>query len=339
MRLAVELHGTLLGHLEGSDSRTADFHPSEEGIAAFGVGSRVLSVAIPLTPVLPRHHAARRRTWFVELMPEGDQLEYMLAQAAVRRGDILGFLAHYGRDIAGAVQLWDVDDPTEPRTPGLEAVDRTGIRRLLEEPQVAPLGNEVRVGKTSLAGVQPKIVLARVQGSWNRVIGGYPSTHILKPRVSARPTSIYDEEYGSRLARSLGLLDYATDIVDFDGLDALVVERFDREGEVTLAPAYDVVPMTHLSGVDGRLALAVGGEYLHGRVTVEHLESELTRWGLRRSRALVESTLEELRSAALREEPLAGAHGGLADDVVRFATNLLDGRAAGESAGQDARSR
>ena len=70
MRLAVDLYGTRVGALEG-DARTFDFTPSEEGIDRFGMNSRVLSVSIPLAPVLRRDHANRRRNWFGELPVAG----------------------------------------------------------------------------------------------------------------------------------------------------------------------------------------------------------------------------------------------------------------------------
>ena len=119
-----------------------------------------MSVAIPLLASMPRQHAGRRRNWFAELLPEGDQLDYMLTQGGMRRGDIPAFLARYGRDVAGALQIWDVDDPSEPRTPEVIPIDAEGIRRLLEDPIGAPLGNATDYGRTSLGGVQPKIVLA-----------------------------------------------------------------------------------------------------------------------------------------------------------------------------------
>ncbi|RFA07048.1 toxin HipA [Subtercola boreus] len=230
MRLAVAVYGTIVGHIQGVDNRTFDFTASAEGIARFGTNSRVLSVAIPLVPVPTRQHVARRRSWFGELLPEGNQLDFMLTQSGLHRGDTLGFLAHYGRDIAGAVELWDVDDPTEPRRPEVEAVSDSQIRQLLEDPLGSPLGNDATRGRTSLAGVQPKIVLARLEDGWGRVLGGFPSSHILKPRLESNPTVIYDEEFGSRLARHLGLLTHQTRIDAFAGLPALVTERFDRHG-------------------------------------------------------------------------------------------------------------
>lgn len=406
MRLAVELYGILIGYLDGTDSRTFDFRTRDDAAEAFGVNSRVLSVVMPVSAAPPRQYAGRRRNWFAELLPEGDQREYMLAEAGIRRGDVLAFLARYGRDVAGALQIWDVDDPSEPKTPELRPLDATRIRALLEDPIGSPLGNAPGAGKSSLGGVQPKIVLARVGDEWNQVVGGFPSTHILKPQLERKPTVIFDEEFGARLARRTGLADFDTHIEDFAGLSTLVIERFDRaEGErvhqedfnqalgaagnqkyqevggvvslhrvaqtlsrfattqdvntlarmvilavatgnldlhtknlgllhpssgvVTIAPAYDVVPMAHHPDADGKLALAVNKKYRRAELSAADLETELRTWGVRRPHSLVEDSLEELRAATRAESPLAGAHPGVQDDILSSIENLLDGRAIG----------
>lgn len=404
MRLAVELYGTRVGTLEG-ESRTFDFTQEAEAIERFGVNSVVLSVAAPLAVRPRRDHASRRRNWFKELLPEGDQYDHMLVVGGVRRGDTLRFLARYGRDVAGALQIWDLDDPTEPRTPAARPVNDAEIRKLLEDPLGTPLGNSPSGGRTSLGGVQPKIVLARSGHGWSRVEGGFPSTHILKPQLDgALSTVIYDEEYGSRLARRIGLADFATEVATFDGLPTLVVERYDRhegdrvhqedfnqalgasgnqkyqdvggvvtlkrvattlldhasasdlsklarsvvlavttgnldmhaknisivheeDGTTALAPAYDVVPQAHRS--DGRLALAVAGEYRHAAITSEHLTTEIASWGVHRADAVVSRALKEILEAAESEAPLDGAYDNLRSDILGFTRALLDGEPAG----------
>jgi acyl-CoA synthetase (AMP-forming)/AMP-acid ligase II len=99
---------------------------------------------------------------------------------------------------------------------------------LLDHVLQNPLGNKPTGGKTSLAGVQDKIVLARTEGGWNRVIDGWPSTHILKPESPDYPTAIYDEEYGARFVRAAGLSSFSTLIQEFEGVPAVVIERYDR---------------------------------------------------------------------------------------------------------------
>ncbi|MEU4312578.1 HipA domain-containing protein [Nocardia sp. NPDC024068] len=408
-RLGIELYGELIGTLQGADRATFDFEADPEAIEHYGVNSRILSAAIPLNPKTNRAKAKQRRNYFQELLPEGDQLAAMYAAARLASGDVLGFLAHYGRDVAGALQIWDLDDPREPATPELLPVTEDGVRDLLDKPLMYPLANRPAMGKTSLAGVQPKIVLARTGDGWAQAAGGAPSTHILKPLVQQHPTLIYDEEYGARIARALGLATHATWIAEFAGAPALVIERFDRDlavsggrihqedfnqalgaggnakyqefggvvslrrvsevlsvvgagadrtvlarmivlavalgnldmhaknlglihhpnGSVGLAPAYDIVPHTHLAGVDGRMALAIGREYRHAALTRDHLVAEVASWGLRTADDVVDESLVAVAEAVDDEVPLPGADPQVYGSVLQFTENLCKGRPVG----------
>ena len=408
MRLAVELYGTHMGVISG-DERTFDLAVADEAVERFGLNSTVLSVAMPLTATPRRDHAGRRRNWFREILPEGDQYDHLLAQGGLRRGDTLGFLARYGRDIAGALQIWDLDDPTEPRDPLVNPLTDQQVRQLLEDPLGAPLGNDPLRGKSSLGGVQPKIVLAKTDGGWSQALGGFPTTHILKPQLSGALASvIYDEEYGSRLARRIGLANFEVEVYCFDGLDALVIERFDRlegerihqedfnqalgaagnqkyqelggvvsmgriastlrshvtsenvrrlarmlvfavaignldlhaknlgllhrrDGEVSLAPAYDVVPQAHQAN-DGKMALAVNKKYRHAELTVHDVLAEVESWGIRRANQLINETLDQIAAAVAAEIPMSGAAPNLQDQLVGFVRNLQSGQPVGSPA-------
>ena len=319
--------------------------------------------------------------------------------------DAIALLRHFGRDVAGALQIWDPEVPGEPKSPRFEPVDESGVARMLAAVAEEPLGNKPFGGKTSLAGVQDKIVLARgADGAWNRVVDGAPSTHILKPLHARYSTLIYDEEYGARLSRALGLTSYATWVEEFEGIPAVVIERYDRapsapqgrvhqedgsqvlgasgvqkyqrEGGVVtlerlarafrgaggpamvealfgqlvvavavgnldmhaknisvlhppdessrLAPAYDMVPQTHLP-TDGELALAVNGVYRHASVTGADLVAEGERWGIAGAAALAAVTLTDLAAAINAEAPLPGAHPGLVDEIGGFVDRLRRG--------------
>ena len=407
--LVVDLYGTRAGVLSGS-WRTFDFVPDPAAAARFGIDSTVLSVAIPLTVVAVRSRKERRQNFFRELLPEGRMLARLAQQARLAEQDVIGLLRSYGRDVAGALQIWDPDVPGEPRQPALEPLSSAKVGALLEHVQDNPLGNKPAGGKTSLAGVQDKIVLGRTEGGWNRVIDGWPSTHILKPESRDYPTSIYDEEFGSRFVRAVGLTSFPTWIEEFTGIPAVVIERYDRsphaplgrihqedfnqvlgaagnqkyqryggkvsleriarvfsaigdrdslerlfalvvvsvsvgnldlhaknisllhlpDGSMTLCPAYDVVPQAHQPN-DGEVALAVGGEYRHAAITLNHLVAEGRSWGLARAADLAEETLTAVLQLANAEIPHERAHPGLARDISRFASNLLIGLAIGAS--------
>jgi serine/threonine-protein kinase HipA len=218
--LVVELYGTQVGVLTGT-WRSFDFLPAPAAVARFGIDSPILSVAIPLTAVSVRSRKERRQNFFKELLPEGRMLTRLAQQAGLVEQDVIGLLRAYGRDVAGALQIWDPDIPGEPRQPALEPMSAAQVADMLEHVQDNPLGNKPSGGKTSLAGVQDKIVLALTESGWNRAIDGWPSTHILKPESRDYPTSIYDEEYGTRFARAAGLTTFPTWIEDFTGVPAV----------------------------------------------------------------------------------------------------------------------
>lgn len=405
--LVVELYGTSTGVLRGT-WRAFDFVPDAAAVVKFGIDSPILSVAIPLTVVAVRSRRERRQNFFRELLPEGRMLTRLAQQAGVAEQDVIGLLRSYGRDVAGALQIWDPEVPGEPKQPALEPLSSAGVASMLVHVQDNPLGNRPAGGKTSLAGVQDKIVLARAEGGWNRVIDGWPSTHILKPESRDYPTSIYDEEFGARLARAAGLSSFPTWIEEFAEVPAVVIERYDRspdapqgrihqedfnqvlgatgnekyqkyggkvsleriarvfsalgdsdslerlfklvvvsvavgnldlhaknasllhrpDGSMTLSPAYDVVPQAHQPN-DGEVALAVGGEYRHAAITMDHLLAEGSAWGLTTAAGLAEEVLAAVLHLASTETPHRRAYPLLTRDIAGFASNLLAGRAAG----------
>ncbi|HEX7022686.1 MAG TPA: HipA domain-containing protein, partial [Trueperaceae bacterium] len=109
------------------------------------------------------------------------------------------------------------------------------------------------------------------------------------------PTVIYDEEYGARLARAVGLIPYRTWIQDFAGVPALVIERYDRSPDA---------PQARLHQEDFNQALGASGD------------EKYQRYGGKASLARIAHLLEqhtgpESREALLRMVVLAAAAGNL----------------------------
>ena len=230
--LRVELYGTLVGHLTKINSEVFDFRTDPEAFPQFQLGSTVVSESVPLLPVQKSRGRSRRQNYFSELLPEGRILENLAASIGASENDVITILTHFGRDIAGAIQIYDPDQPGEPRIPKSMKLTQEEVSQLLEDTKRSPLGNRPRLGKTSLAGVQDKIVLAKLNGDWHQVVDGYPSTHIVKPNSKEYPTIIFDEEYGSRIAWALGLAEYRTWLENFSGTTGLVIERYDRTSDI-----------------------------------------------------------------------------------------------------------
>ncbi|ROS49521.1 type II toxin-antitoxin system HipA family toxin [Frigoribacterium sp. PhB24] len=228
--LAVELYGHRVGTIVEA-AGTFDFHADADAIDRHGLGSSILSFAVPLVPRARPGDAPLRRNFFDEILPEGRARTRLAGNAKLAPDYTVGMLARYGRDVAGAVVVWDPMAPDEPRVPTTRPLTPADVADLLREVIRAPVGNTSPRRMSSLAGVQDKIVLARTDDTWAEPLDGFPSTHIVKPVVPNRHTLIFDEEYGARIARHLGLLDYDTHLEAFGGVTALVIERYDRSPE------------------------------------------------------------------------------------------------------------
>lgn len=239
MSLRVELYGKHAGDINSDSRGVISFYPS---VGVFPLGSKALSLSIPLVPEVSRQgvasNAPKHGVFFESLLPQGESLKNLARQKQVSEKDTYGLLKALGRDVAGAVQIFDPQDPYEAPTPFTEAVSPSDINAMLHSTYSEPLGNSHLTGMMSLGGYQNKIMLVQDEDGWKRAHNGAPTTHIIKPHSERAELAgiIYCEAYGLGLARAAGVLDYKSWVEDFDGDDALVIERFDRveaDGQLT----------------------------------------------------------------------------------------------------------
>ena len=171
--------------------------------------------------------------WIDGLLPNNDLIRKdMAARAGTDRGDLLGLLAEFGKDLPGAVQIVpmaDVDE-TMRQSGSYEAISADEIGKRLAETldNASPtwLADEEH---WSLGGAQGKIALARFDGAWYSCRGSVASTHIVKPGVYDLRNSVLNEYLCLDIARRCGLAAASASLESFGGIDALVVERYDRK--------------------------------------------------------------------------------------------------------------
>ena len=274
-KLTVELYGSILGTISQDRNRFA-FEADHNVFGKYSLSSTIMSLSVPLNLRYTDRQKKRADNFFSELLPEGRNFEWLSQSLSADERTLYGLLRKYGKDIAGALSIYDPDDPMSSAKPFTEPVDAKMVRHLLEHMPQAPLGNSPISGKTSLGGVQGKILLARIDKSWHRVHDGYPSTHIIKPIVPEYPTMIYDEAFCMRMAYDAGLTRHPVWIEDFDGCDALVIERYDRNIE-----AYGL----RIHQEDFNQALGARGSEKYqeygGKVSAKRIAQTLARFGNR----------------------------------------------------------
>ena len=219
------LYATHLATIEAVDRRRMRLSYTDAGISRWGLGSRILTVSEPLTTSqLP---PGRTRPIVEGLLPEGYALQRMVSDFTKSGLELLAVL---GRETLGAVVVVPAGNPYTPASGDRgRPLSDSDIAARLRGLEPAPLGvsreTDVRL---SLGGMQAKLPLTRAGDEFFDPDLDYPSTVILKPEPSAWPRLVELEAWGLQVLRDSEVTVPKWEVKEFDGVRALVVERFDR---------------------------------------------------------------------------------------------------------------
>jgi serine/threonine-protein kinase HipA len=228
-KLDVYLHGHLVGKLVQDDHGTLSFDYVESW--------RNNPNATPLSQSLPlaQNHFNRKvcRGFFAGILPDESKREVIAKNLGISTKNDFAMLEQIGGECAGAVTfipegqvLPDRDHDYQLLTPGDLA------EKLKALPRRPLLAGEKGI-RLSLAGAQDKIAVHISGDKISIPLDGSPSTHILKPATERFEGLVFNEALCVNLARTIGLDTAKVSIRNVEGIDYLLVERYDR------APAKD----------------------------------------------------------------------------------------------------
>ena len=232
MELAVLIGGRLAGTLDLSDSRSPVFaydpvYGSHDGPP--------LSVRFPIAG--GGADGDDLRAWLEGLLPDHDDfLRALRAEHDLDRAETLLLLGTpMGADCAGAVQFCPPDQATALAADkgGADPITEQEIADWLRALQVDPARRGRRSPDAdsgfSLAGMQPKVAVRRADGGWAVPYGATPTTHIIKAtRPDPYPHEAVVEHLTQAVASRIGLPAARSAVAVYDGVEVIVVERFDR---------------------------------------------------------------------------------------------------------------
>jgi len=234
------LYDTHLGDLMTEDQlgKNLCFRYTPEAIARWGLGSQILSAALPITDQ-PYYDTVT--SFFSGLLPEGAMLSKLARDADLAETDIFNLLAIYGKDVAGALTI-STNNQNPARQQQHHSYQKLTDEQLSQlildcnvEPNtntvISPLGNTTNNYGRSLGGYQGKLLVARFDDQWFLPLNGSPSTHIIKPLSLNRhfPDLTEVEIYAQQLAEQIGLTSTKTRLHDLDGLIFMSQTRYDRQ--------------------------------------------------------------------------------------------------------------
>ena len=222
--LDVYLLGETVGTLEQDEHGSMRFTYAPEWLVQTG--------AIPLSHSLPLREEGfgrnESRGFFAGILPEQRQREVIAKNLGVSAGNDFALLDRIGGECAGAVTFLrmgqePLEQKEEYRT--LSAGELAEILRALPRRPLMAGDEGVRL---SLAGAQEKLAIHRSPQGISIPLGGAPSTHILKPAIERFEGLVHNEAFCMRLARVIGLTVAPVEVGNIEGIDYLLVERYDR---------------------------------------------------------------------------------------------------------------
>lgn len=231
--LNVFLNSRPVGKLNREASGAIDFRYEADWLA--------WEHAIPVSLSLPlredRYIGEPVLAVFDNLLPDNETIRRRVAEKSGAAGqDAFSLLSAIGRDCVGALQF--IPDGQEPEPAGSlssRQVDEAEIAKIIRNLAHAPLGiDEDDEFRISIAGAQEKTALLFHEGEWHIPHGTTATTHILKPQIGQFENgidlsqSVENEHFCLRLLGELGLPVTKSEILDFEDVRVLSLERFDR---------------------------------------------------------------------------------------------------------------
>lgn len=222
--LDVYLHHQLVGHLTQDDGGQMSFEYAASLLE--NKGALPLSHSLPLRKEgFPRKECAG---FFGGILPEENPRKLVAKNLHISEKNDFAMLERIGGECAGAVIFMPAGKALperEDRYRDLSAKELADMLRSL--PKLPLLAGEQEV-RLSLAGAQNKVAVKVTGDTISIPLGEALSTHILKPANEDYAGLVFNEFLCLELARAIALPAAKAETRNIDGIDFLLVERYDR---------------------------------------------------------------------------------------------------------------
>ena len=222
--LDVYLHSDLIGHLVQDSGGRMVFDYVESWLNK--PGATALSQSLPLRT--KRFNSKECRGYFGGILPEEAKREIVARNLGISARNDYAMLERIGGECAGAVTFLPAGQTLPELTHSYRKLPPQELAEILKELPKRPLLAGEEGIRLSLAGAQDKIAVRMEYGDIFLPMAGAPSTHILKPSVERFEGLVFNEALCMKLATEAGLPAASVEPMKVNGIDYLLVERYDR---------------------------------------------------------------------------------------------------------------
>ena len=223
-KLDVYIHHHLAGQLIQDEHGQLAFDYAETWL-----GSEAISLSHSLPLRRERFTRNECRGFFAGILPEESKRVMIAKNLGISGKNDFAMLEQIGGECAGAITFIPEGQSLPIREDVYRQLSSAELAKILRELPRRPLMAGEEGIRLSLAGAQDKIAV-HVSGDVISIpLNGAPSTHILKPAIERFEGLVFNEALCMRLAHAIGLNVAKVDIGNADGIDYLLVERYDRK--------------------------------------------------------------------------------------------------------------
>ncbi len=209
--------------------------------------ARILSRSLPLR--VEPFSRMECRGFFAGILPEEGKRKLVARNLGISERNDYSMLEQIGGECAGAVTFMPAGTSLPQTEDRYRVLCENDLANLLNELPSRPLLAGSQDIRLSLAGAQDKIaVYVTKDGVISMPLGGAPSSHILKPENKLFPDLVFNEAFCMRLAGMVGFPVADVQIGSADGIDYLLVERYDRLKSRGINRIRDVSSMRDVQG-------------------------------------------------------------------------------------------
>lgn len=193
--------------------------------------NKAISLSLPCQE--ERFGPAASTSFFENLLPENDTKLELAFNNRFDAKDTLAFLRHFGKDCAGAISILPVEEEPDFSF-GKYGIINDQLRKILHliknDPENHRLYSSMPNARLSIAGAQDKLPVY-IDGNdfYLPLNSGSPTSHIIKPASLYFPDIQRNELFCMSLANEIGIDVPKADLINLDGCELYVVERYDRE--------------------------------------------------------------------------------------------------------------
>ncbi|OEE73751.1 type II toxin-antitoxin system HipA family toxin [Vibrio ordalii] len=235
--LIVYINNTKIGHLTKVTDGRMQFCYDEKWLAQSD--AYPISISLPLQ--IQPHRGDPVANYFENLLPDLTSVRRNLQNRYQTTSTHVFDLLHaIGRDCVGSLSLLPANEVHNGLASSrLEPLSVRNLHNIVTAHEYQyPLGMSNKHDfRITISGAQEKTALVKIKNDWFLPSLDYPSTHILKfpigfiqqPAATLDMTGSVENEYFCiKLAEAMGFQVPKIEILQVEGMKALVIERFDR---------------------------------------------------------------------------------------------------------------